>query len=311
MNTLMALDLAIAVEECRLAVSVKRQGQWAIEAERRLERRLRGVLGNAFELALAELVSREVVPSDAMGLNSIAWHIQNAGAAYEAALGRSAMEAAQRGRQNVLRAVPGREQFGEFSLHTKRLLEEYIHGASDVVISRLGRNVMANLADSHAKGLGIDEAASALRGELSMMRDWQVSTIARTEINCFQNEGAYLTCQELGAEYIQWWTAEDERVREEPEADHVILHGQIVRLGDNFSNGLKHPGDRGGEIVEWINCRCVTTAFFVPAGKRPPIGKEYFYPEELEDVQAEAAGGTGRLITDIGGIMFKKNDKGV
>jgi hypothetical protein len=59
------------------------------------------------------------------------------------------------------------------------------------------------------------------------------------------------------------------------------MHGQIVRVGDQFSNGLRYPGDRTGEIAEWINCRCTTVPFIMPIGFIAPPGVLHFYEDEL------------------------------
>ena len=80
-----------------------------------------------------------------------------------------------------------------------------------------------------------------------------------------------------------WVTAHDDRVRglkETDTADHVELDGEIIRLGDTYSNGLKYPGDTDGPIEEWINCRCANAPFNMPYGyTAPPL--EQFRESDL------------------------------
>jgi len=116
------------------------------------------------------------------------------------------------------------------------------------------------------------------------MQDYELRRVARTEINSFQNEGAYLTEQELGVRYHMWYTALDERVR----GSHSNMHGEIVRVGEPFSNGLYYPGDRSGgqgTIKEWINCRCRTVPFLMPEGKMAPPGASYFRESDLIEIR--------------------------
>jgi hypothetical protein len=35
-----------------------------------------------------------------------------------------------------------------------------------------------------------------------------------------------------------------------------MIHGQVRNIGEEFSNGCKHPHDPDAPIEETINCRC-------------------------------------------------------
>jgi len=173
--------------------------------------------------------------------------------------------------------------FTDFDERTAALLREHIFEASSRTLERMTGDVMEVLAQGYEGGLGIDDIADTLHGTFENMQDYETTRIARTEVNSMQNEGAEITEQELGVEFHQWWTGDDERVRDGPNADHVEMHGQIVRVGDYFSNGLERPGDKSGDISEWINCRCRLVPFIMPQGKRPPANRSYFYERDLED----------------------------
>ena len=163
-------------------------------------------------------------------------------------------------------------------------LNNKVFQASAHTMDRVDSKIMKNITRSYNEGLGIDEAKDRLTVEYSGLKSWEAQRIARTEINSAQNDGAYDVYDELGVEYQQWWTAQDERVRETPQADHRKMHGKIVKVGTAFSNGLMYPGDRQGSISQWINCRCTTLPFLMPLGKMAPVGMTEFTEEDLIDI---------------------------
>jgi len=209
---------------------------------------------------------------------------------FQQAVAGSATEAADVGRQQVVNHLQ-REgvdlAFRSFSPQIHKKIREHAFDASGQTMKRMVGDVMGNLAISYEEGLGIREAAGRLRSEFDQMQDYELNRVARTEINSFQNEGAYETERELGVKFHQWWGAQDERVRDTADASHVEMHGQIVKVGEPFSNGLKYPGDRDGRIEEWINCRCTEAPFLMPAGYMAPPGMDYFYEEDLMKIGEE------------------------
>jgi len=174
---------------------------------------------------------------------------------------QSAVENAEAGR---LIAFQDLKDFGlslsftTFDRWTLERIQTKIYQFSEDTARRIIGDMAANLAKSYEEGLGIDDAATRLRAEFSDIRNHRLRTIARTEIQTAQNEGIMETLREMNIRYKQWLTARDHRVRRTPpdKADHVVLHGQVVKLEERFSNGLLFPGDRLGPIAEWINCRC-------------------------------------------------------
>lgn len=108
------------------------------------------------------------------------------------------------------------------------------------------------LTKGYLDGLGIDEVAVLLRDDFKNLRDYRLRNIARTEIQTAQNYGTYETLKEYRLNYKQWITVDDTRVRH----SHAILHGEVVKTDERFSNGLLYPGEREGPIEEWVNCRC-------------------------------------------------------
>ena len=163
-------------------------------------------------------------------------------------------------------------------------LNNKVFQASTHTMDRVDTRVMENISQSYNDGVGIDEAKRRLTVEYNGLKSWEAQRIARTEINSAQNDGAFDVYGELGVEYQQWWTAQDERVRQSPQADHRIMHGKIVKVGTAFSNGLLYPGDRQGKISQWINCRCTTLPFIMPLGKMAPVGMSEFTEADLIDI---------------------------
>ncbi len=149
--------------------------------------------------------------------------------------------------------------------------------ASAATLERIQGNIMKNISQSYSEGLGIRDAARNLQKEFRKIRTYEVERIARTEINGAQNRGAYQTYLDNAVEYHQWWTGQDARVRD----SHKLLHGEIVRVGNSFSNGLSYPGDRSGPISEWIHCRCTTVPYLMPLGYMAPTGMSVFHETDI------------------------------
>lgn len=254
-----------------------------LRAEARLAGRLEDLFQGVAERTVRELADRQRLPTDDASIRRITAHILNASEDYQEILAEEGVDAAQYGRNRVVSELQRAGMsivFSEFSDRVSNLIRNGAFEASEYTISRVIGNVTANLADSYDAGLGIDDAASNLQEVFDGLQDYELKRVARTEINSFQNEGAFLTEQELGVEYHQWYTAEDERVRDR----HVDVHGEIVRVGEPFSNGLLRPGDKMGVIEEWINCRCRAVPFLMPEGKMAPVGRGYFYESDLVDI---------------------------
>lgn len=259
--------------------------QWTKAAEERLNRKLQNLFGDVMTKTVEELVRRGIIPSNDANIQSLLYDFRQLKDPFQKIIRDADIEAAGMGRLGAFQDLNRQGialSFSEFSQSMNQLIENHSFVASAGTMARLTGDVMSNLAESFQKGLGIDEAADRLNTVFQGMRDWELRRVARTEINGFQNMGAYETIKELGANYHQWWTAMDDRVRDQ----HIPLHGQIVRVGDKFSNGLEYPGDRNGPIEEWINCRCRPIIFIMPLGYIQP-GLAYFYEEDLIKVDPD------------------------
>jgi len=164
----------------------------------------------------------------------------------------------------------------DFSIAIFDKIKKHIFEASENTMNRLIGDVMDNLSQSYKEGYGYNKAAEMLKDVFVNMETYELEMVARTEIAGQENLGMHEGNKELGVEYEKWRTARDADVRD----SHQELEGQIVRVGDRFSNGLEYPGDRSGPIEEWINCRCTLMPYILPEGMIAPE-LPYFYEKDL------------------------------
>jgi len=270
--------------------------RWEKKAERELTHKLRKLFKITFERTISKLQEMKSVPSSDILRKPLLFEIESLRKEFKEIISESVIESVNVGRERVLLfadslAVETEMHFEnlimkqaiveisllEYSKQFEKLIRDSVFIASDATMDRIMGDITENLADSYVQGLGIGEASNRLKKVFDSIEDYRLERIARTEIQSYQNLGSHHTCIDLGVQYEQWWSARDERVR----GSHSYLHGQIVRTGDRFSNGLMYPGDRGGPIEEWINCRCRLVPFLMPFGYTAPIGQPYFYEGDL------------------------------
>ena len=143
--------------------------------------------------------------------------------------------------------------------------------ASERTLARVDRSIMDIITLGYKSGKGIDYVANNLTKRFDQLTTWESKRIARTEIHNAHNRGTMDKYQEFGVEYTMWVAADDERTRE----SHLEINGEIIRLGDTYSNGLKYPGDTDGPIEEWINCRCSNAPYVLPYGYAAPPMEQF------------------------------------
>ena len=181
-----------------------------------------------------------------------------------------------------LRVLQRLNLFGTLRGAEEDLLER-VFEASAATLARVESSINLILTDGYKSGKGINFVANELTRRFNQLESWEARRIARTEIHNSHNTAVMDTYQEIGVEYTMWITAHDDRVRglkPTDTADHVELDGEIIRLGDTYSNGLKYPGDTDGPIEEWINCRCANAPYNIPYGYTAPP-QERFHEEDL------------------------------
>jgi SPP1 gp7 family putative phage head morphogenesis protein len=154
-------------------------------------------------------------------------------------------EAALEAGQEALDLVGLGESFSFTELLEKKLKERakfFAKSVNDTTLEKLSR-VLAEGIDA---GEGITELTARVKGVYKEFPTYRAETIARTESTAVNNEGfleAYKQSKVVNS--MEWLSAKDSRVRPE----HVDLDGDIVKVGEPFSNGLLFPSEP--------NCRCV------------------------------------------------------
>lgn len=128
-----------------------------------------------------------------------------------------------------------------------------------IKVTQITDTVKEELREALQKGLdeGMTNAeiADVVRHKLNIASG-RSELIARTEINGAANGGRFLAYKENGIERHSWVHSFD-RVRE------AHSFSQTVKVGEEFQNGLKHPGDQTGSqstAKNLCNCRCTTAA---------------------------------------------------
>lgn len=139
-------------------------------------------------------------------------------------------------------------------------LQERAKWFAGIVNQHTADSVMSAIRQANEAGESIPQIADRLRNVRDIATDVRARRIARTEITAAQSQGHIEAFQEADVEGKQWWTAQDERVREA----HQGAHGQIRRVREEFDVGgekLPAPG-QGGSAGNVINCRCVPLPYF-------------------------------------------------
>ena len=121
----------------------------------------------------------------------------------------------------------------------------------------VNNTTLDKLALTLSEGIDNGESVPKLKDRVSEVYDefpkYRANTIARTETNAVVNEANLNVYDEV--KYIEgkeWIATLDDRVRD----SHLLLDGEIVAKDKKFSNGLRYPGEAGGNADETINCRC-------------------------------------------------------
>lgn len=264
---------------------------WVVAAENRLNRKLSALFKKVGDRSVEMVIAKSDLSPEmrAQLIDYIKTHQDEVKQIFHEGINKAATEGGKKAVTH-LNEQGMKVSFHDFSKSTHEILDKKAFTASETTMEKVTGRVMDNLKESYDNGYGIDKAAQNLQSEFEGISKSGLKRIARTEINSAQNTGAHQKLVDLGVEYEQWWTAQDDRVRDGSKggADHVALHGQIVRLDDPFENGLIFPGDMSGDISEWIECRCTEVPFIMPRGMTAP-DKPYFTEDELVPIESDTS----------------------
>lgn len=256
-----------ATEIRQWSAAVRRvKGTWLHRADdEKLRRRTLAVLHTKAPKAL-----------DAMLFDSAKWR-KAIGEASRPHYKRVVMQSAERLAKSIGRATPWAADSPAVEKLTTTLASR-ITDVTETVRSRL-REV---LGDVVSEGGGVREAQDVVRQvfKVSLARSL---TIARTEVGGASNRANFIAAGEMGVERLEWVSAQDEFVREEHRID-----GEVVDIGEKFSNDLRFPHDPDGDADEVINCRCDCAPADSVEGDEDPDNSNVDYGDEA-DVEEKAA----------------------
>lgn len=132
----------------------------------------------------------------------------------------------------------------------------------DGLYTRLGYNKkLLGEAINREISRGIATSSSFLDVARSIERNFGINlrktyTIARTEGHRVMTTASYnaqLSALKMGCNIVKQWDATlDARTRD----SHARVDGEIKKVDELFSNGLRYPSDPRGQASEVVNCRC-------------------------------------------------------
>jgi HK97 family phage portal protein len=140
-----------------------------------------------------------------------------------------------------------------FKDRTNRIVDFNLGGT---IISTTFDDVSNQLRDGLRLGENLDSLAKRVQEYFNQAGKGRSRTIARTEVGTAVQAGRGAAMKQEGVEQHEWLSSRDAIVRTERH-DHLI-DGEVVTLGDDFSNGLRWPLDDKGDASNVINCRCTT-----------------------------------------------------
>lgn len=213
-----------------------------------------------------------------------------------------------------------KELFFKPNAKVSKRLKTYKFEASEHTKSRVTDEINNTLGEAYREGWGRENVTKRIQQKFTALATWESRRIAVTEVNSARNLAHYNQLIEDNIAYQKWIPSKDEKVRDSHKMHPIGVGGEIVPVGERFSNGLLHPGDKeGGPIKEWVNCRCTSVAFIIPLGYEAPsfwpffeedlvkVGstdpKDYLKPTEvppiLEDVVEVPAFDSDKLNSEV------------
>jgi len=141
-----------------------------------------------------------------------------------------------------------------FSVYQTGALEKLTYRVNQGNLAKITDTVRSALSDrigiGISEGQSVDEIATSIRDVYNVAQN-RAETIARTEMGGVINETRVEGFKEVGFERHSWLSARDDSVRELHQID-----GEIVKIDEYFSNGLRYPNDIDGAAENVIRCRC-------------------------------------------------------
>lgn len=154
----------------------------------------------------------------------------------------------------------------DFDLYDEKVLDYIknkkieIKGIFDTVDNQISNDVNSALQEGITQGLSENEIKNNIENiikDVTTQAQKRSQTISRTEVNTANNFGRFSGMKQSGIQKVEWIQSFDDRVRD------IHRISQTVTFGDEFTTGLKYPGDPTGSNStpgNIINCRCTLGA---------------------------------------------------
>lgn len=157
--------------------------------------------------------------------------------------------------QGVPLVIPVDQAAAVKAVLTDSKVSNGLYNALGVDVKKLKKTITQEISRGIASSLPYSDIARNISG-VSKAPLSRAKTIARTEGHRIQQTSArdaQYAAKKKGADVVkQWDAALDGRTR----PSHARVDGEIRELDEEFSNGLKYPGDPSGGAAEVVNCRC-------------------------------------------------------
>lgn len=122
-------------------------------------------------------------------------------------------------------------------------------------VAALKKKITAQVSRGIATGMSYQQMAQQLEAYTKIGYN-NAARITRTEGHRIQVQAGMDACykaKDKGADVVKQWDATlDGKTRK----SHRKVDGEIRKLDEKFSNGLRYPGDPAGGAAEVVHCRC-------------------------------------------------------
>lgn len=157
--------------------------------------------------------------------------------------------------QEALNLVAPQEELDD----TKKRIQKFIEKRANMFAESVNSTTLEKLDKTLSEGIANAEGIKDLMDRVESVYEefplYRCEMIARTEATAANGQGALEGFKQSDvANAKEWINSGDDKVRPEHQ-DGVGVGGEIVKLNDDFSNGLMYP--------EEVNCRCVLGPAFV------------------------------------------------
>lgn len=123
-------------------------------------------------------------------------------------------------------------------------------------VTRVDDTIRRRLSKTLAQGIEAGEGLPELQARVKRVMNASMSralAIARTEVGGVSSRARIIAMAEEGVAKHMWLSARDSHVR----PSHEKADGEVRKIGNKFSNGLRYPHDPAGPAEEIVNCRCL------------------------------------------------------